>query len=126
MAGGKTSRIRFSGKMRYLQDKFPSFAVPPYEGRRYEDLVPDTLDIQERIGLAVNGLTGPTDPDLDYMMYFGVTFRAHPPIMSHGKSDVCTAKFMEALPLMRLASGSALNDHIDPVWMAAGLRMIGP
>jgi len=112
--------------MRYLRDRWPSFSIPAYEGRRYEDLAPDTLDVQERIGLAVNGLTGPTDPDLDHMIYFAVTFRGHPPIMSHGKSDVCTSKFMEALPLMRLASGSGLNDHIDPVWMAAGLRMIGP
>ncbi len=115
-----------SVKMKYLRDRVPSFNIPSYQGRWYEDLVPDTLDIQERIALAVNGLTGPTDPDLDHMMYFYADFRAHPPIMGHGKSDVCTSKFMEALPLMRLASGCDLNHHVDPVWMKAALRMIGP
>ena len=33
---------------------------------------------------------------------------------------------MEALPLLRLASGSSLNNHVDPVWMTSTLRSIGP
>ena len=33
---------------------------------------------------------------------------------------------MEALPLLRLATGSSLNDHVDPVWMSGILRSIGP
>lgn len=115
-----------SGKIKYIRDRIPAFEIPPYKGRRYDDMVPDTLDIQERIDLAVNGLTGPTDPEFDHMIYFRVDFRAHPPIMGHGNSDVCTSKFMESLPLMRLASGSNLNDHIDPLWMEMALRMIGP
>ena len=119
-------RARLSGRIQYLRRRIPSFEVPPYQGQRYRDMVPDTLDIQERIGLAVNGLTGPTDPELDHLMYFKVDFRAHPPVMSHSKSDVCTAKFMESLPLMRLASGSDLNAHVDPLWMEMALRMIGP
>ena len=110
----------------HIRQRIPSFDVPEYRGRRYEAMVPDTLDIQERISLAVNGLTGPTDPDKDHLLYFRVNFRSNPPSMSHGPSDICQMKFMEALPLMRLASGSALNDHVDPVWMATALRMIGP
>ncbi len=74
----------------------------------------------------MNGLTGPTDPQLDHLAYFRVNFRHHPPAMHHSKSDVITTKFMESLPLMRLASGSDLNDHVDPVWMHMALRMIGP
>ena len=37
--------------------KIPAFAMPPCTGEHYEALVPDTLDIQERAGLAVNVLT---------------------------------------------------------------------
>ena len=107
------------------RDAVPAFDVPVHRGERYEDLIPDTLDIQERCALAVNGLTGPTDPDLDHMLYFRVNFSANPPIMGHGPSDICQTKFMEALPLMRLASGSDHNAHVDPVWMATALRMIG-
>jgi len=89
-------------------------------------MVPDTFDIQSRCALAVNGLTGPTDTDRDHLLYFPVNFSANPPSMRHSKSDICQTKFMEALPLMRLASGSNLNDHVDPIWMATALRMIGP
>ena len=112
-SSSQRSRRRFS--IEYIRKDIPAFKAPPYNGRRYEDLVPATLDIQERAALAVNGLTGPTDPDKDYLLYFRVNFRSKPPSMSHGLSDICQVKFMESLPLMRLASGSSLNDNIDPV-----------
>ena len=101
----------------YVRSEIPDFGVPTYDGVRYESMVPDTLDLQERAALAVNGLTGPTDPELDHLLYFGMTFRTNPPSMSHGASDVCVAKFEESLPLMRLISGSDLNAHVDRVWM---------
>jgi hypothetical protein len=41
--------------MTYLRNRIPSFDVPPFRGKRYDAMVPDTLDIQERITLAVNG-----------------------------------------------------------------------
>ena len=109
-----------------MNKRIPRFDVPRYTGEIYDDMVPDTLDIQERIRLAVNGLTGPTDPEKDYLIYFTVNFHSNPTSMIHDHSDVCQTKFMEALPLMRLASGSNLNDNIDPVWMAFALRQIGP
>ena len=108
------------------REDIPSFDIPPYRGERYEALVPDTLDIQERAALAVNGLTGPTDPEKDHLLYFNANFRTNPPHMCHRGADICQTKFEEALPLMRIASGSSLNDHIDPVWMEIALRQIGP
>ena len=107
-------------------DAVPRFDIPPYKGERYEAMVPDTLDVQERAALAVNGLTGPTDPEKGYLLYFLTHFSANPPVMTHGRSDICQTKFMEALPLMRLVSGSDHNSCVDPVWMATALRMIGP
>ena len=54
------------GKVRsiidYIQQETPEFAMPPYDGERYEALVPDTLDLQERAALVVNVLTESTDP----------------------------------------------------------------
>ncbi|MFH1570640.1 MAG: hypothetical protein ABIL09_21800 [Gemmatimonadota bacterium] len=112
--------------MKYIREEIPEFRVPPYAGQRYRDRVPDTLDIQERAALAVNGLTGPTDPDRDHLLYFNASFRTDPPVMWHRNSDICQTKFEESLPLMRLASGSGLNAHVDPVWMGNALRQIGP
>ena len=109
----------------HIRQEIPEFTIPPYEGERYEALVPDTLDIQERTALAVSGLTGPLDPEKDYMLYFRADFRTDPPSMWHGGSDICVAKFEEALPLMRMASGCRLNDHVDPVWMTTALRQVG-
>ncbi len=107
-------------------DAIPSFTVPARRGQTYPDMIPDTLDIQERCALAVNGLTGATDPDRDYMLYFSVNFSSNPPSMTHDHADICQTKFMEALPLMRIASGSEQNMPVDEVWMRSALRMIGP
>ena len=113
------------GAIGYIRDEIPEFAEPLYEGARYEALVPDTLDLQERAALAVNGLTGPTDPEADYEMYFSVRLRSNPPWMRHWFGDMCQSKFMEALPLMRTASGSDLNRQVDAIWMRAILRSQG-
>lgn len=110
----------------YIRREIPAFEVPPYEGECYEAMVPATLDLQERAALAVNGLTGPLDPEKDYMLYFNASFRTNPPTMWHRGSDICVTKFEEALPLMRLISGSPFNDQVDPVWMTGALRQIGP
>ena len=40
----------------YIREEIPEFEVCAYEGERYEVLVPDTLDLQERAALAINGL----------------------------------------------------------------------
>ena len=52
----KSGGPKLSRAIGYIRKRVPSFDLPPYEGRRYEAMVPDTLDIQERIALAVNGL----------------------------------------------------------------------
>ena len=110
----------------HIRREIPEFQLPPFRHESYEDMAPDTLDIQERCALAVNGLTGPTDPEREHLLYFRVNFSANPPSMSHGPADICQAKFMEALPLMRMASGSQQDNHVDRVWMSTALRMIGP
>ena len=60
----ETRRPMMSGAsgINYIRQEIESVPIPPYRGKAYEELVPDTLDILERIELAVNGVTGPTDP----------------------------------------------------------------
>ena len=110
----------------YVREGIPEFEIPAYEGERYEALVPDTLDLQERAALAINGLTGPTDARADHEIYFIVDFFQNPPVMTHDFSDVNVVKFMEALPLLRLITGSDLNSQVDRSWMESALRCIGP
>ena len=110
----------------YIRDEIPSVQVPAYSGERYPALVPDTLDLQDRAALGVNGLTGPTDPDADYEMYVWAFFKHNPPMLQHDWSDQCQCKFMESLPLMRLMSGSELNLHVEQRWLEVILRMQGP
>jgi hypothetical protein len=44
----------------------------------------------------------------------------------HDFSDICQMKFMEALPLMRIVSGSNLNMHVERRWMEVILHQQGP
>ena len=37
----------------YIKDQAPAFSLPSYKGQRYETMVPDTLDIQERAVLGI-------------------------------------------------------------------------
>ena len=87
---------------------------------------PDTLDLHERAALAVHGLTEPADPDADYEIYWILFPRMRPPVMQHDFCDACQAKYIEALPLMRIASGSELNEHIEKRWLEQVLQMQGP
>jgi hypothetical protein len=113
---------------RYVRDTAPRVDIPPYTGLRYRDNVPDTLDIAERAKLGINALTGIADSNADYEIYWLVNFSLNPPRMAHDYNDWVqnVEGLMEALPLLRLATGSTLNDQVDPVWMAGILRSIGP
>ena len=114
--------------IQYIRQDIPHFEIPAYRGRRYEDTVPDTLDLAERGKLCVHALTSITDPNADMEVYWLASFGRNPPVMQHDFSDwVATAEAMkEALPLLRTITGSSLNDHVDPYWMRAMLKEIGP
>jgi hypothetical protein len=119
---------RVKHAIRYINDSVPHFEIPPYAGTRYQDTVPDTLDLAERAKLGVHLLTSITDPLADDEIYWLVDFSRNPPVMLHDFNDWVTncEGLMEALPLLRAATGSSLNDQVDPVWMTSLLRSIGP
>ncbi|NQT91372.1 MAG: glycoside hydrolase family 127 protein [Lentisphaerae bacterium] len=126
MKNGVNDGWKRGDPVRYVRDEIPDFDVPPYRGERYEVEVPDTLDLQDRAALAINGLTGPTDPEADYEIYWSALFKRNPPMMQHDLGDHCQVKFMEALPLMRIISGSDQNEHVDRRWMEVALHRVGP
>ena len=73
--------------------------------------VPDTLDLADFGRLAINGLLGTTNPERKFTPYFLTYFDVHPAYMVHYSSmdSGVLPKYLEALPLMRLMSGS--DDH---------------
>ncbi len=115
-----------STEIKYINPEVPTVGLPEYRGQRYQAQVPDTLDLAHRAALAINGMTGPTDSDADYEIYWQAAFLNNPPYMIQTFNDHCQVKFHEALPLMRLASGSDLNDHVDQRWMEVVMQMQGP
>lgn len=111
----------------YPQKNIPLLELPPCRGEWYEDTIPDTLDIETRSELAINALTGITDPDADYEVYWQTELFRNPPVMMHDHNDWVTSVegFMEALPLLRAATGSNLNTHVDLAWMQGNLKTVG-
>ena len=126
MGRDKLSNSKQREPIEYIRRDIPSFEAPQYPGERYEAMVPDTLDLQERATLAVNGLTGPTDPEADYEIYWRAFFSYNPPMMQHDGNDHVQVKFLEALPLMRLICGKEMRREVDQRWMAVLLHMQGP
>ncbi len=112
-------------QIKYIREDIPEVEVPVYKGERNTAFIPDTLDLQERAGLAVNGLTGPTDPDADYEIYWRVHFLSNPPLMYHGMDDQVQVKFWQALPLMRIMSGSTQDPEVEKRWLEVMLKMQG-
>ncbi len=113
--------------IQYINPKIPGFELPPYRGERYEATVPDTLDIAERALLAIHALTEVTNPLADHEIYCIVYLHTNPPsMMQNCWHPTLLPKFMWALLLARLVSGSELNMHVERHWMEVALRMQGP
>ncbi len=112
-------------KIGYVNPKATLLPVKPVQGKTYEDLVPDTTDIAEMSKLAINVLTCDTNPKQDYEQYFSV-YMGNPLRMAHNFSDWCTPKYMEALPLLRVVTGSAYMTQVDQAWQDVLLKSIGP
>jgi len=124
---GKTSQSSRSLHVQYIREAIPHFEIPPYRGQSYQDKVPDTLDIAQRARLGINALTSIADSNADYEIYGAADFFRNPPTMMHDFNDWVQNQegLMEALPLLRAATGDNLNSQVDPVWMSTTLKSIG-
>jgi hypothetical protein len=114
--------------IQYIRPSIPHFEIPRYAGEVYRDHVPDTFDIAERCRLGVHALTAIADPKADYEIWGAADFFRRPSTMLHDFNDWTQNQegFMEALPLLRLATGESMNTEVDPAWMRSTLQSIGP
>ena len=110
----------------YINPEIPDFAIPPYDGQRYEATVPDTLDLAERARLAIHAMTENPNPEADYEPYWGIVWTPVPRMRSDFVSLSITPKFQEAVCLDRIMSGSEQNLHVDRRWMEVTLKCQGP
>ena len=98
-------------------------------GSRYEADVPDTLDLAERMGLAVHALTNVWHPEEGYALAFNVDLSRRPAgqIINHLTDAYLNipSKFLEALAVCRLASGSEENLDLDLEVIRAQLGLLG-
>jgi hypothetical protein len=88
--------------------------------------IPDTLDLADRARLGVNGLLGSMDPEADFDPYFLAFLLADPPYMTHYSSQYSGVlpKYVEALPLARLASGSEQGRDVEARMLDAIVKNI--
>ncbi|MEW6753318.1 MAG: hypothetical protein AB1505_20405 [Candidatus Latescibacterota bacterium] len=86
-------------------------------------LVPATLDLADHGRLALNGLLGSLDPQADHECAFLNILDVHPAYMLHWSSMVSGVmpKYMEALPLLRLMSGSRQDRELEEGFVQAML-----
>ena len=105
----------------------PQFPAPNLPGERYQAVVPDTLDLAERAALAINGIAGGIDPDLDHQMWFFINYACNPPVMRHHAADAtCDALLAPTLPLLRTMSGSDAGVDTEVGLMERLLRDTSP
>src|SRR6267142_2232474 len=113
----------------YARTTVPAFDIPAYSGEWYEDTIPDTLDLTERLRLAVHAATSIADPLADGEVFWLVDFHRNPPTMAHDFNDwvLQLEGILESVPLARVATGSTENEDIDHAWMSNWvLKAIGP
>lgn len=125
---GEEERLGQVSPVRYIRGQAPPFQIPVYRGLRYSDTVPDTLDVAERAKLGIHALTSITDPAFDYEIYWSANFFRNPAVVQHDFNDWVQNQegLMEALPLLRNATGDDANHQVDQAWMTTILRSIGP
>jgi hypothetical protein len=100
--------------------------VPPTEGEYYQRQIPDTLELTGMAALAINAVTRMLNPEYDYTQYSYADLRHDPPwmMMEAGITNL-NPKFIEALPLMRIMSGSKQNADVDHHLVESMLHNIG-
>ncbi len=96
----------------------------PAAGGLTADRVPDTLELAERGRLALGGVLGSLDTAVGYECVFLAFFDVHPAYMVHWSSMVSGVmpKYVEALPLLRLMSGSREGMELQNGFMEAMLK----
>ena len=88
-------------------------------GDSQKELVPDTLNLAQMAELTIHAITNMLDTDNDYQMYADGKFNRRPPVLvKQFAIPQCGPKHLEALPLLRMISGSDKNIEVDEGFMA--------
>ncbi len=99
------------------------------QGERTKAFSPDTLDLADRMALAINALTQVWYPEEKWAQGFLVDFSQRPAVLypSHITDAYLNIppKFLEALVFCRLGSGSAQNLHVDTEVLKTQLSFLG-
>ncbi len=100
-----------------------SSSVVP-SGRSQPLEIPDTLDLADRAALAIRGMLNTLDPALMTMYGLG-HFHVRTPFLRHWSADIpLDPKLAEALPLLRLVSGSDFRADLEATYRAELLSRI--
>jgi hypothetical protein len=86
--------------------------------------IPDTLDLADHGSMAINGMLGTLNPEMDYECAFLTIYDVHPAYMLHWSTMVSGVmpKYVEALPMLRQMSGSEFGKDIQKGFMKAMLN----
>lgn len=95
------------------------------DGKRYQTIVPDTLDLVERADLAINALTGRINAKQDYEVMW-INHFAPPSVFHHALEWFDgNPRTLESLTLMRIITGSNCNLELEEAMFRAMLSRIG-
>lgn len=102
-------------------------SVVPFEGERYPAEIPDTIDLVDHANYALNMGTRLWAPEWGYEILNGVDLKKNPPVFSLGSGGLLTesAKIVEALPMLRVMTGSTFNIDMDANAIMSFVRVTG-
>jgi hypothetical protein len=115
--------------IKFMRENIPQAAVVSVRGEYADAVVPDTCDLEERARLFVdNFLNSITVPELMNEPFNRGRFNLSPPrlTLDGGGYECGLAKYREALPLLRMMTGSKKGLDIDQAWAENILKCIGP
>jgi hypothetical protein len=131
------SLVLFTGASLTIAQEFPQSVQKlvnnpmdkAIQGQRYEAMVPDTLDLADRMDLAINALTNVWFPEERWGLGFMVDLSRRPAVryFNHLTDAYLNIppKMLEALAVCRVASGSSRNINVDQKVLSAQLDMVG-
>jgi hypothetical protein len=104
-----------------------SVSEAPFEGQRYEAEVPDTIDLVDNANYALNMATRLWVPEWGYELFNGIHMADNPPTMQVGHGGLLSegAKILEAIPLLRVMTGSTKNIDVDEKAVMSIVRITG-
>jgi len=111
----------------------PKYATRPIptslpQGVAYEAQVPDTLDLAgQPAELSIKAITSLLEPKYDYDQYAFVEWRTEPPTLKLGDGGRLNLnpKWIEALVLNRLMTGSHVNAEMDGKLIGSIIHVVG-